>query len=443
MMIRFGRAGKTQGGGMMKEKARMTRRLAGYLGKRLSEAGLARVEDPRNKRGRRWKLGALLVAMLAGMMAGSKGLSEVEELTERLSRPIGRLLGIVRRVADTTMRDLLVKLEPAGLRCMLYRVVKAAQRRKALQPDVFPFGVVSMDGRGTSTRYFDEKYAQVERPRDQMPFGVVRTITSALVSTPARPCIDAHPIPADTNEMGAFPAAFEALLRAYGRSLFSVVMYDSGANSKANAQFITDRGLDYVFRLQKEQPTLLEEAERLLERLGAAKAAAESVELSGGKMVTRRIWLTDEIAAFHDWEHLKVAVRIQTVAEHKTSGHVSVEDRYYTSSLTAGVLTADQWLEMIRRRWSVENESHNTWDRIFREDDRPWVYDPQGMVSAMLMRRIAYTLLALFRRVTQRSDARRAVPWKTLLHDLRDTLISAQQQHLEDLPIRRIDMAVA
>jgi hypothetical protein len=233
------------------------------------------------------------------------------------------------------------------------------------------------------------------------------------------------------------------LLKAYGWSLFSVVMYDSGANSKANAELITKHGLHYVFRLQKEQPTLLYEAQRLLGRLDVAQAGAESVELSGGKIVTRRIWLTDEIAGFHDWEHLTVAVRIQTVTEHKTSGHVSVEDRYYTSSLAAGALNADQWLEMIRRRWSVENECHNTWDRIFREDDRPWVYDPQGMVSAMLMRRIAYTLLALFRSVTQRSDARRAVPWKTLLHDLRDTLISAEERHLEDLPIRRIDLAVA
>jgi len=427
----------------MKEKARMKRRLAGYIAKRVTEARPAEGEDPRNKRGRRWKLGTLVVAMLAGMMSGAKGLAEVEELTDGLSQPIRRLLGIARRIADTTMRDLLVKLEPEGLRSMLYRVVRAAHRRKALGPDVFPFGIVSMDGKGTSTRYFDEKYAQVERPRDQMPFGGVRTITSALVSTSARPCIDAHPIPADTNEMGAFPAALEALLKAYGRSLFSLVMYDSGANSKANAQFVTERGLDYVFRLKQEQPTLLEEAERLLGRLDVAEAAAESVDLSGGKIVTRRIWLTDEIAAFHDWKHLEVAVRIQTVTEHKTSGRISLEDRYYISSLPAVALTADRWLEMIRRRWSVENECHNTWDRIFREDDRPWVYDPQGMVSAMLIRRIAYTLLALFRSVTQRSDARRTVPWKTLLRDLRDTLVSAEERHLEELSIRRIEMSVA
>jgi hypothetical protein len=436
-------AGKTQGGEIMAEKARMTRRLAGYLGKRLSEAELAAVEDPRSKRGRRWTLGSLLVAMLTGMMSGAKGLAEVEELTARLSQPIRRLLGIARRVADTTMRDLLVKLHPDGLRSMLYRVVKAAQRRKALEPDAFPFGVVSMDGKGTSTRFFDETYAQLEHPQDGLPFGVVRTITSTLVSTPARPCIDAHPIPADTNEMGAFPVALDTLLRAYGKSLFSVVMYDSGANSKKNARFVKQRSLDYLFGLKQDQPTLLEEAERLLARIDVSEAAAESVDLSGGKVVTRRIWLTDEIAAYHEWEHLEVAVRVQTITAHKTSGHVSVEDRYYISSLPVDALTADQWIEMIRRRWAVENECHNTWDRIFREDNRPWVYDPQGMVVAMLLRRIAYTLLALFRSVTQRSDARRAVPWKTLLRDLRDALVSAEERHLDGLRIRRVKMAAA
>ena len=427
----------------MTEKARMTRRLAGYLGKRLPEARLVEVEDPRDKRGRRWKLGSILTAMLSGMMSGAKGLAEVEEVTDRLSRPIRRLLGIARRISDTTMRDLLVKLEPDQLRPMLHRLVKAAQRRKALEPDIFPFGIASMDGRGTSTKFFDETYAQVEHPKGGLPFGVVRTITSTLVSTPARPCIDAHPIPADTNEMGSFQAALEALLVAYGRALFSVVMYDSGANSKANAQFVKDCGLDYVFRLQREQPTLLQEAERLLERLDASEAAAESVEISGGKIVTRRLWLTDEIAAFHDWRHLQVAVRVQTVTEHKTSGKVSIEDRYYISSLPADALTGAQWIEMIRRRWAVEDECHNTWDRIIREDARPWVYDPQGMVAAIILRRIAYTLLALFRSVTQRSDARRAVPWKTLMRDLWSTLTSANERHLEGLECRRVTMATA
>jgi len=443
MMILRDPAGKTQGGEIMTEKARMTRRLAGYLAKRLTEAELAEVEDPRGKRGRRWKLGTLLVAMLAGMMAGAKGLAEVEELTERLSQPIRRFLGVARRVADTTMRDLLVKLEPGGLRQALYRIVRAARKRKALVPDLFPFGIVSMDGRGTSTKFFDDEYAQVHHPSDSSPYGIVRTITSTLVSTPARPCLDAHPIPADTNEMGAFPVALDALLEAYGTTLFRVVMYDSGANSKANGAYVKERELDYVFRLQNEQPTLLQEAERLLGRFDIDNAFAQSTDLVGGKVVTRYLWSTDEIVGYNDWGHLQTVIRVRTVTEHKTTGKVTNEDRYYISSLPTDVLSAELWLEMIRRRWSVENECHNTWDRIFREDDRPWAYDPQGMVAAMLLRRIAYTLLALFRSVTQRSDARRAMPWKTLMRDLWSTLTSAEARHVNGLQYRRVTMAAA
>ena len=428
----------------MAEKARMNRRLAGYLGKRLSEAGFGAVDDPRKKRGRRWKkLGVLLTAMRVGMMVGAKGLAEVEELTDRMSRAIRRLLGVVRRVPDTTMRDLLVKLTPNGLRQLLYRVVRAAQYRKALKPDGFPFGIVSMDGKSTSTPFFDETYAQVHHPDDSPPYGLVRTITSTLITTPARPCIDAHPIPAETNEMGAFPAALEALIEAYGRALFQVVMYDSGANSKTNATLVKESGFDYVFRLQQEQPTLLEEGERLLQKLGPEQALTETVDLSGGKVVTRRLWLTEEIAGFYSWEHLQVVVRVQNVTEHKTTGKVTVEDRYYLSSLPAEALTPDQWLEMIRRRWSVENQCHNTWDKIFREDDRPWVYDPQGMVAAMILRRIAYTLLALFRTVTQRSDAKRATPWKTLMRDLWSAVTSATEEQLDGLRVRRVLMSAA
>ncbi len=280
-----------------------------------------------------------------------------------------------------------MKLAPDGLRQMLYRVVRAARKRKALEPDRFPFGIVSMDGRGTSTKFFDDEYAQVHHPSDSPPYAIVRTITSALISTPARPCLDAHPIPADTNEMGVFPAAFDALVKAYGTSLFRVAMYDSGANSKSNGAHVKERGFDYVFRLQNEQPTLLQEAERLLGRLDIDTALTQSTDLVGGKVVTRCLWLTDEIAGY--------------------------------------------------------NECHNAWDRIFREDDRPWVYDPKGMVATMIIRRIAYTLMTLFRTVTQRSDAKRAVPWKTLMRDLWGTLTSATEEQLDGLRVRRVTMAAA
>ena len=54
--------------------------------------------------------------------------------------------------------------------------------------------------------------------------GVVRTITCTLISSSAKPCIDALPIPAATNEMGWFEVALRKLVDAYrGIDLFRMV----------------------------------------------------------------------------------------------------------------------------------------------------------------------------------------------------------------------------
>jgi hypothetical protein len=92
--------------------------------------------------------------------------------------------------------------------------------------------------------------------------------------------------------------------------------------------------------------------------------------------------------------------------------------------------------------WSVENHGHWTLDAIFNEDERPWIKgDPRGVVVFMLLRRIAYNLLALFRSVTQRSDERRAMPWRQLLTWVSYALIAAARADVVDL--RERNQAVA
>jgi len=53
---------------------RLKRRTIGMLEKRLHEARLDEVEDPRDCRGRRWKLSTLLSTTILGLVAGCKGL---------------------------------------------------------------------------------------------------------------------------------------------------------------------------------------------------------------------------------------------------------------------------------------------------------------------------------------------------------------------------------
>jgi hypothetical protein len=186
-------------------------------------------------------------------MAGRKGLAEAEALSNEMSKAMRRLLSIPRRIPDTTLRDILCRLCPNELRKVIHATIKAAWRRKALKPVGFPFNAVSMDGKGTALPAWDFLYAQRHvHEKTGALFGLLRTVTSCLVTAAGAPCIDAMPIPARTNEMGEFQHAFGELVRLYGR-LFRLVIYDAGAASWDNAKAVLKAGKDYLFRLKDKR----------------------------------------------------------------------------------------------------------------------------------------------------------------------------------------------
>ena len=437
---------KIAGGTMVTQDGRLKRRMVGVLASRLPEAQLREVEDPRDDRGKRWPLTALLTAVVTGVAAGCKSLAQTEALTAEMSPAVRRRLGIRRRIADTTMRDALVKVEPKEVRCALHAQTKAAHRRKALEPDGLPFGVTAMDGKGSTASAWDHKYAQRQRHSEGMgAVGLVRTVTCSLVSSPTRACIDALPIPAATNEMGHFLKAFRSLERTYRKSrLFKMVSYDSGACSEENGREVVEKNLHYLFGLKGNQPTLVNEARALLGGLRSEEAEAETVDVeSNTRMVTRRLYRTTEMSGFLDWTHLRTTLRVEseTVEDGKVVEH---EDRYFISSCPSEELTAAQWLLVVRRHWGAENNCHHTWDTVFEEDDRPWIEkDPQGMVVMMLLRRIAFNMLALFRTVTQRSEERRQTPWRDIVRWLYQAVIAATDEDVDGLRAREASSVVS
>ena len=73
-------------------------------------------------------------------------------------------------------------------------------------------------------------------------------------------------------------------------------------------------------------------------------------------------------------------------------------------------------------------------DGAFAEDDRPWILqNPRGALVVALLRRIAYTLLTLFRSVTQRSDERRSAPWKLLMLDVFTAFLTTHDHQIRGL----------
>ncbi len=188
-------------------------------------------------------------------MARCRSLWETEQLTEALSPAARRLLGLPRRLAARRRgtRSVAYRSRRCGRRSIGWYAT--AWRRKALAPVGLAFGVVALDGKATSVPTLNHPLVQNHVTDQLVPFGIARTVTCSLVSARGRPCIDAIPIPAATNEMGHFQAAFASLLESY-RGLFDVVTYDAGALSEANASAVVSAGKHYPFTLKGEQRTM-------------------------------------------------------------------------------------------------------------------------------------------------------------------------------------------
>jgi predicted transposase YbfD/YdcC len=244
--------------------------------------------------------------------------------------------------------------------------------------------------------------------------------------------------------MGQFPKVIDGLVDAYKRTgMFSMVSTDAGSCSEENGRHVRSKNLHYIFGLKGSQPTLQAEARALLARRASTTADAVTVDIRGKHQVTRRLYMTAEMAGFLDWTHLHTTLRVESETVDIATGEVLEQkeedvNRYFISSLEAERLTPSEWLKLVRLHWGVENNCHNTWDVAFEEDDRRWIVaDPKGALNVMLMRRVAYNMLALFRAVTQRSEEKRETPWKDILRWAYNTLIAAEEVDLAGLRERR------
>jgi hypothetical protein len=199
------------------------------LSAREADLPLDAVDDKRTTHLIKWPLAVLLRLAIVCLCAGCKSLAEAEQLTVDMTPDMRHKLKLLRRIPDTSWRTVLIHQDPDPIRNILHRQVRAAARRKALQPNHLPFHTAMLDGKDTSLPSCDDYYAQ-RQSQDAKLIGVLRTMTVSLVTTAAQPCIDAIPIPAFTNEMGWFRHCVDELVAAYGSiDLFRMVAADAGS----------------------------------------------------------------------------------------------------------------------------------------------------------------------------------------------------------------------
>ena len=90
-----------------------------------------------------------------------------------------------------------------------------------------------------------------------------------------------------------------------------------------------------------------------------------SEDVVGANLVTRRAYITEQMVDFGGWSHLRTVLRIESETRTRDGGErVAHENRYFLCSLPRVSLADTQWLRVVRLHWGVENNCHNTFDKI-------------------------------------------------------------------------------
>lgn len=181
-----------------------------------------------------------------------------------------------------------------------------------------------------------------------------------------------------SNEITAVPELLRVLELAG-----CIVTIDAMGCQKKIAREIKEADADYVLALKGNHETVHQEVKSFLDQTllekkqkrpkGAAvpKAAAtlqelETVEKDHGRLETRRFYQSDELAWFADkdkWEGLLSVGMVEATREIK--GQISVERRYYLSSLPLDIAA---FARAVRGHWGIENKVHWAMDVSFGED---------------------------------------------------------------------------
>jgi predicted transposase YbfD/YdcC len=169
-----------------------------------------------------------------------------------------------------------------------------------------------------------------------------------------------------SNEITAVPELIEALdLEG------ATVTLDAMGCQKAIAQALVDKGADYVFGLKGNQGTLHAQVKRFFDVTqwrnwrDFDEWGHATQEAGHGRSEERRCLALPcpRGGACEAWAGMQSVVMVEAIRE--TANDVSVEKRYYISSLAPD---SKQLAHAIRSHWEVENRLHWCLDVTFHED---------------------------------------------------------------------------
>lgn len=147
----------------------------------------------------------------------------------------------------------------------------------------------------------------------------------------------------------------------------AIITIDAMGCQKKIAKQIIQQGGDYVLSLKGNQGNLHDDVVTYFKSALSPEAAVETYDGGHGRVETRTLRATDDIAWLkerHTWPGLESIIAV--TAKRELGDKVSGETRYFVSSLA--VDDPHKLARAVRAHWAIENNLHWVLDVAFDED---------------------------------------------------------------------------
>lgn len=335
----------------------------------------ASVRDPRIDRSKKHKLIDIITITICGVICGADSWVDIAMFGESKRGWLEGFLKLPYGIpSHDTFGDVFSRIDPAQFRECFIEWVRAVEELTRGQ-------LVSIDGK--TLRRSHDRLGGRDAIHMVSAWSSVNGLVLGQIKTDEK-----------SNEITAIPELLK-LLEISG----CIVSIDAMGCQKDIAKAIVDKDADYVLSLKQNQGNLYEDVKDLFDgafQLGFEDIeydTYETVEKGHGRIETRQCWAISDlqdlsnIRSLSEWKSLNSVAMVR--AERRIGDSVSVESRYYISSLKGD---ARQLLWAIRGHWGIENSLHWVLDIAFREDDSR-VRKDNAPENLAVVRHIALNLL--------------------------------------------------
>jgi predicted transposase YbfD/YdcC len=310
---------------------------------------LAQITDPRQRRGRRHALGAVLAVAVAAVLAGAKSLAAIGEWAADAPGPVLAALGVrrdpLRRVwrppAEATIRRVLARVDPDALDQVIGRWLADQQ-----PPPPRPAWrrAVAVDG----------KTLRGSGHHGRSPVHLLAAMDHTTGAVLAQADVDAT-----TNEI----TRFQPLLDGVDLT-GAVVTADALHTQHAHADWLVGvKRAAYLLIVKANQPSLHHQLQRLPWR--EVPVADHTRHRGHARVELRRLQVTT--VAGLDFPHATQALRITRRVRPLTGRNWRTMTVYAVTSLTAAQASPARLADWVRGHWGIE-ALHHLRDTTFAED---------------------------------------------------------------------------